>query len=495
MLSAAMLGALLALAPAAAPAGKTLWIVEPLYPGQELLASRSEQVLARLMAGDAGADQIIGRSALAAFLAGRRPNLSCLTGDAACSDPVDAFVGTLGFSRVVLVKGGQEDTTYRFKVTSYTPATGETLFGEGAHANPERALVAAAVKVVPLASVLEVASTPPGAAVFVDGEKVGVTPYQGQILPGERVVKLDLASHLVVEKKVDVGLRGALKLDEKLEKVPARLVVAALPLGTRIEVDGAAWGTDKADKGIQPGKHSIKLALDGYAGLQEDVDVLSGTTFTFERTLEATGWTNLMGAFGRAQEDIYKRNSYFTLSYENGLMWGDALIAKQSLNKSNSDTIVGNRILNGGRLAGLSLEYGQTGRHFGIMVVGAGFYHSLSPWSLSVLNASDPSVNRANADVSVLLIRAVQPQVRWALWRFTLFAQGGAEGRAIFADLKTPVDDASTLYVIDFQLTGEVGARLHIVDGLYLEGIFRHSWTFSSRAAIHGFHGGIGYAF
>lgn len=495
MLSAAMLGALMALAPAAAPGGKTLWVVEPLYPGQEMLASRSEQALAKLMTGEAGEDQIIGRSALAGYLKGRRPSLSCLTGDVACTDPVDAFVGALGFARVVLIKGGQEDATYRFKVTSYAPATGETLFGEGTHTNLERALVAAAVKVVPLASVLEVATTPPGAAVFLDGEKVGLTPYQGQILPGERVIKLDLASHLAVEKKIDVGLRGSLRLDERLEKVPARLVVAALPLGTRIEVDGASWGIDKADKGIQPGRHNIKLELDGHATLQEDVEVLSGTTFTFERTLEPTGWTNLMGAFKRAQEDIYKRGSYFTLSFEGGQMWGNGLVAKQSLNKKDSDTIVGNRIIDGGRLSGLSLEYGQTGRHFGIMVVGAAYYHSLTPWRFSVLNAYDPPVNEGEADVSVILIRAVQPQFRWAIWRFSLFAQGGAEGRAIIADLKSSIDEAGTLYVIDFQLTGEVGARLHIVDGLYLEGIFRHSWTFSKRAAIQGFHGGIGYAF
>lgn len=494
MLSAAMLGALMALAPAAAPGGKTLWIVEPLYPGQEMLASRSEQVLARLMSGEAGAEQVIGRGALAGYLRGRRPSLSCLTGDAACADPVDAFVGELGLARVVLIKGGQEDTIYRFKVTSYTPSTGETLFGEGTHTSFERALVAAAVKVVPLASVLEIATTPPGAAVFVDGEKVGLTPFQGQILPGERVVKLDLASHLAVERKLEVGLRESLKLDEKLERVPARLVVAALPAGTRIEVDGAAWGADKADKGIQPGRHTIALELEGHTGLREEVEVLSGTTFTFERALEPTGWTNLKRAFGRAQEDIYKRGSYFTLSFESGQMWGNALIAKSNLSKKNEDTIVGNRVIDGGRLSGLSLEYGQTGRHFGIMVVGAAYYHSLQPWRFSVLNSIEAT--EGAADMSVLLVRAVQPQFRWAFWRLSLFAQAGFEGRTIFADLKSPIEEVSTLYVIDFQLTGELGARAHIVDGLFLEGIFRHSWTLSGgRAAIQGFHGGIGYAF
>ena len=503
MLSAATLGVLLTLAPAAAPVptGKTLWIVESLYPGQELLVTRSEEALTRLMAGDAGQEQIIGRKALSAYLADKRPDLSCLTGDSACADPVDAFVGALGLSRVVLIKGGQEDASYRFKVTSYSPPTGEMLLGEGTHpTNLERALIAAAVKVVPLASILDVTTSPPGATVFVDGEKVGVTPYQGQILPGERTVKVDLASHLVVEQKLDVAVRGSHKMSESLKKVPARLVVAALPLGTAIQVDGVSWGLDKVDKPIQPGRHVIRLEFSGHSPVNEEVDVVAGTTFTFERKLEPTGWSNFMGAVARSQDEIYKRHSYFTLSYERGQMWGDALIAKASLNKKDSDTIVGNRIIDGGTLNGLSVEYGQTGRYFGIMVVGAAYYHSVAPWKFTVkVPAPGPgggdTLTTGSAGVNMFLLRAVQPQVRLALWRFSVFAQGGPEGRAIFADLEPSIDDASTLYVIDFQLTGELGARLHIVDGLYLEGIFRHSWTFSGRAAIQGFHGGIGYAF
>jgi hypothetical protein len=499
MLSAATFAVLLALAPTAAPspAGKTLWIVEPLYPGQDLLVSRSEDALARLMAGEAGKDAIIGRKALAGYLGGKKADLSCLTGDAACADPVDAFVGSLGLSRVVLIKGGQEDASYRFKVTSYTPATGETLFGEGTHAsNLERALIAAAVKVVPLASVLEVASTPPGAAVFVDGEKVGVTPYQGQILPGERVVKLDLASHLVAEKKLDIPVRGSIKLNERLEKVPARLVVAASPEGTAIHVDGADWGVDKADKGIQPGKHMIALENPGYAPLKEEVDVLAGTTFTFERKLEPTGWTNLMGAFQRAQDDIYKRHSYFTLSFERGQMWGNALNAKQSWNKSDGETIMGHRLSGeGAPITGISVEYGQAGKYFGIMVVGAAFYRSQATWTFSATDPNDPTITVGHADANIILLRAVQPQLRAALWRLLFFVQGGPEGRMIMADLKPAIGDASTLYVIDFNVSGELGARLYLADGFYLEGILRHAWAIGGRAAIHGFHGGIGYAF
>ena len=278
MLCAATIGVLLALAPLAAPPAastppaaavapapapaaaaaapaslKTLWVVQPLYPGQELLVSRTEEAMRRLMASST--DQLIGVPALSEHLKGKTADLRCLTGDEACADPVDGFVASLGLERVVMVKAGQEDTSYRVKVTSYVPQTGETAFAEGVGPALDRALMSALVKVVALASTIEIVTNPPGATVFIDGERVGVTPYEGQVLPGERLVKVEAASHMPAEKKFEVPIRGRLKIDQSLEKVPARIVLAALPAGAAISIDGVKMGVDKVDKAIQPGRN------------------------------------------------------------------------------------------------------------------------------------------------------------------------------------------------------------------------------------------------
>lgn len=494
MLQAATIGLLLSLAPQAAPpAGKTLWVVQPLYPGQEMLVTRTEEALRRMMPGDQ--DQVVGSKALSEHMAGRKPDLRCFTGDVSCADPVDAFVGGLGFDRVVMLKGGQEDSAYRYKVTSYVPATSESLFAENAGANLERALMGALVKVVPLASTLEVESTPPGATVFVDGEKVGVTPYSGQVLPGERVIKVETASHMPFEKKVEVPVRGKVSFKEGLEKVPARIVVLAKPEGTSISVDGAKLGVDKVDKPIQPGRHKVEFALEGYEPHSEDVEIKPGDTLTLERELSATGWTSFKAALSRAQEPIYKRSSSFGLNYEFVEWHGDALYAQKNPTKSVDDKeyLLGRQLLTRSNLHGLSLEYSQDGRYFGLMVVGAA-YLTGSDWTYTLENGTLPESTRTSTP-HYFELRALQPHLRIAFWRFMLYGQAGVTARGLFLPAgNAPNED--DLWVVDALLNLEVRLRAYLVEGLFLEGGYRYSWAlFSNPAHVRGFHGGIGYAF
>lgn len=495
MLNAATIGLLLAFGSSAAPApGKTLWVVQPLYPGQELLVNRTEEALRKLMADIP--DQLIGTGVLAAHLRGRKADLRCLTaGDAACVDPVDSFVAALGFERVVMLRGGQEDAAYRYKTTSYVPATGEAAFAEGSGANLDRALLAALVKVVPLASTLEIASDPPGAVVLVDGEKVGVTPYAGQILPGERLVRIEAASHMPVQKTINIPVRGVIKLTESFERVPARLVVTAAPAGASIRVDGVTQGTDKIDQPIQPGHHQVDFALDGHVPLTEQIEIAPGAVLTLDRTLVQTGWTTFKGALTRGQENIYKRGASVQANYEWAQWHGDKLYAQQSPNKDfdNPDSLLARKLLSRSALNGVSFEYHQDGRYFGLMVVGAGYYTG-SQWRYTLENGSKEA--EQSGTPTLLSIRGVQPHVRFALWRLALYGQAGFDLRVLNIHPAKAALDQKDLWIVDLLTTAQVALRAYLVEGLFLEGAFRYSWAFfSEHAGIRGFHAGVGYAF
>jgi len=504
MVTAATLGVLLALVPGAAPAAppgaKTLWAVQPLYPGQEMLVTRTEEALRRLMSGSQ--DQLVGRAALAEHLAGRKADLGCLTGEEACADPIDAFVGALGLERVVLLKGGQEEAAYRFHATSYQPATGETASSEGAGPNLDKALLAALVKVVPLASTVEVASAPAGATVFIDGEKVGVTPFSGQVLPGERRVKVELASHMPAEKKVEVPVRGRLALELTLEKVPARIVLAALPAGATISIDGAKVGQDKVDQPIQPGRHTVAFALEGHLGHSEEVEVAPGATVNLERTLTATGWTSFKAELNRVQEPIYKRGSSFTLNYEYANWWGNRLGAKESPVKDpvkDPDYLYARQLLDRTPLHGLGLEYHQDGRYFGLLVVGAA-YMTGPDWRYTLENSEN--VEPAGTEVeqwgspNLFVLRAVQPHLRIAFWRFMFYGQAGFELRGLMLNPKAGSLHTTTLWVVDPLFTLQAALRVYLVEGLYLQAAYRFSWDFFFEpAGLMGAQGGIGYAF
>lgn len=212
-------------APAAhAGSGRTLWLMQPLYPGQEALVSRMETAIQPMFSPEARAQQLIGRSELREHLRGRKVGLECVLGDVPCLEPFAELMRTLGISDVILVQGGQAESLYRFRVVRVGPEA-EPQVAEVVDANFGKALRGALVKVVPLTATLALTSTPPGASVYVDDELLGKTPLRGiQVLAGERTIRIERPSFkpLVFTQVVTIG--QTLELTPVLEAKPWFLV-------------------------------------------------------------------------------------------------------------------------------------------------------------------------------------------------------------------------------------------------------------------------------
>src|SRR5688500_1171994 len=124
MLASLALGAVLA----ASPAGQTLWLVEPLYPGQEQLLGRTEGAVRALIRPEERNEVVVGKAELVTYLKGRPTSgpqgvMGCLV-EGSCKDPLDQLVRNLGFARVHLVKSGQDESGYRVRLATYRPHEG-----------------------------------------------------------------------------------------------------------------------------------------------------------------------------------------------------------------------------------------------------------------------------------------------------------------------------------------------------------------------------------
>lgn len=132
---------------------------------------------------------------------------------------------------------------------------------------------------------LTVQSSPTGATVFVDGQKVGVTPYERPIRGGGRRVAVELRG---VREERDVVLQFGepQTVDFRLSGVPAEsrpsepvnapgsspsvegetvLVVRGFPVGANVAIDGQVVGTLPARVAVTPGPHRVEVAQAGYA--------------------------------------------------------------------------------------------------------------------------------------------------------------------------------------------------------------------------------------
>jgi len=489
---------------AATPAGteQTLWLVQSLYPGQERFVDRTEAAIHQMMPKDETSTQVVGRKELTAALTGKSVNLKCLFGEAPCGDPIDDMVSGLGFERIVLIKGGQDEGGYRFQISSYRPSAGEVTTADGAHAVLEHALLAALVKIVPLASSLEVISRPPGATVFVDGEKVGSTPLSGQILPGERKIKLELGGYRTVESTQSVPVRGRVAVQRDLEKMPARLILSAFPAGADISVDGKSVGKDKVDQGIMPGRHTIRFAAPGYMTYEVVADIKANETYNHGKALTPTGWQSTKLSMEVAQEDIYKRSLSLVVAFETQTLTSSDLNVQSP--RSGSSARVQKLLTpspGSARLIGASAELSTHGRYFGLMIVGAAYLRSTNAWQSQVANPDPGLPATVTTDVDLLSVRLLQPQLRVALWRFTFSLQLGAELRAFrMRDRASPQMYPDGFVSIDTQLIGQAALRAFLVEGLFLEGAFRYHYTIvgiygGKGPSTLGLRGGIGYAF
>lgn len=134
------------------------------------------------------------------------------------------------------------------------------------------------LKLQPLPGLLSITSTPPGAAVAVDGNAVGKTPLTDIPLPeGEHRVVLEDARHLPLTQTLQVTGRGE-RQQLTLEMLPAwaNVKVDSVPPGASILVDGEDVGKTPASVEVMQGERQLMLQLPSFANWQKPLRITAG---------------------------------------------------------------------------------------------------------------------------------------------------------------------------------------------------------------------------
>ncbi|HYV48568.1 MAG TPA: PEGA domain-containing protein [Myxococcaceae bacterium] len=464
----------------ASPQGSELWLVRPLYPGQELLVGRTEDAIRELMPPDLRAGEVIGKQELERHLSGKVADLACLLGDARCAEPVGSLIDALGFSRVVLVKGGQDESGYVFKVATFTPASAEVATAEGSGPSLGKALTGALVKVVPLAGTLEVATEPPGMAVFVDGERVGQTPLSTQVLPGERNVRVEGPFYVPMQIKQVIPVRGRASLRPKLEKTPARLTITVQPVEAQIFLDGEVAGAGALDRGISAGAHVVRVALGDYDPQEVPIVAKPGETVTL-------GLKMSQGGLAALNKEAYERSwDIIALGDIQHITAGSMSWVQGTGPQLEGD-------LTDLALQGVELEIGSYDNYLGFTIAGVQYAKSMHPAFFTAPGASAVEMDFTRYEVSAFQFRA-----RFHFWHLQAFAQAGLDFMMLVGQ---PVGgtSADAMKAYSLGLSGRAALRAFPFKGLFVEvaygGRFNLPVPIGKVPAQQGLLGGIGYAF
>lgn len=134
----------------------------------------------------------------------------------------------------------------------------------------------AAPKLVAKPVRLQLESDPAGAEVHVDGQRVGVTPHVGTILPGRHKVSLRLAGHLQQDFELDVRAAKDVQERRRMETAPVAAEITSLPVGARVKANGKNLGQTPWKGMLSAGKQTLELELEGYRSFKQEVVVNPG---------------------------------------------------------------------------------------------------------------------------------------------------------------------------------------------------------------------------
>jgi len=142
----------------------------------------------------------------------------------------------------------------------------------------------------PLAQGLLVTSQPPGADVFINGDKQsGQTPVRLPLAPGRYNLVLRMPGYDAFSSPVQVLDDGLSKVEAELRQKTGRVAWAQVdssPSGAEIWVDGVSTGQrTPARVEIPSGIHSIVLKIDGYRPARSTVQASEGGTVNVSPSL------------------------------------------------------------------------------------------------------------------------------------------------------------------------------------------------------------------
>ncbi|MBQ4199493.1 MAG: PEGA domain-containing protein [Kiritimatiellae bacterium] len=135
---------------------------------------------------------------------------------------------------------------------------------------------------------------PAGAKVLVDGIERGATPVEVMVPRGgaELVVRLDGYKDVVRRVRMVAGEKQTVSID--MEGLAARLKIVTDPEQAKVYVDGDYRGKSPVElDDVKPGKHDVRVELEGYASSERTVELQNGG--------EATERFSLANVLGRLE--------------------------------------------------------------------------------------------------------------------------------------------------------------------------------------------------
>ena len=169
---------------------------------------------------------------------------------------------------------------------------------------------------IPETGRITIASIPPDADVYLNGEFVGTTSLTlNDVTPGTYDIAITKTGYDDWTAEADVAAGKITDIRAELIPAEVRLSVGTVPAGAGVYIDGSPAGTSPLEISVSQGVYTIRVEKFGYAVGEQEVEVGSGgATVSFTLVSEAPQ------AIEEAERAIYENRAYRMKKAETALL-------------------------------------------------------------------------------------------------------------------------------------------------------------------------------
>lgn len=126
------------------------------------------------------------------------------------------------------------------------------------------------LRLAPAWATVSFTTTPAGAELLIDGERVGTTPLNAEILQGRREALVKLAGHKAWTQRFDLDAGTSVVVPRiLLEPADGLVLIESVPSGASVTVGGEFQGLTPVEVALAPGiEHGITFFKNGYESKQ-----------------------------------------------------------------------------------------------------------------------------------------------------------------------------------------------------------------------------------
>lgn len=135
---------------------------------------------------------------------------------------------------------------------------------------------------------LTLTSQPGGANVTIDGKEIGITPWSGEIRPGNHKVVVAAKGFVQEERIVQVQPNRDADVTFALnrEPGPGKLHIETEPPEAVVALDGQQAGTSPYTGDVAPGEHQLEVSFEGYKTIAQQLQLDPGQQLSLKLALQ-----------------------------------------------------------------------------------------------------------------------------------------------------------------------------------------------------------------